>query len=127
MKPNITDNEILLVRACKKNAVNMNLLKKIHARTYAVPLETVSLYDVQFSLMQIITKFDLVRNWEMFILEIKKQMDGRYYFQEPMSFDEAWIKQCRDTIACTAIAKFPGWRRSAFFRNRELVDLHQES
>lgn len=65
---NFDDYTILLIRQCKKNKTSMRSLRRIVGMKCALQLEHVDVSDVVHFLIEIVIEFNLVKNWDEFLL-----------------------------------------------------------
>lgn len=116
--------ETMMIRACKKNRYSPYALRRIYAASRALSLSYTPIEYATNGLMEIITKYNLVRNWNDFIVEIDQHRTAYWYRFLPnpesreMTFSEAFLLQCACLIARTEVAKLPEYRSPAWFRNR---------
>jgi hypothetical protein len=116
--------ETLMIRACKKNKYSPYVLRRIYAASRALSMEYTPIEYATNGLMEIIKKYDLVRDWHEFIIEIDQKRTAYWYrfladYQtRTMPFNEAFLLQCACLIARTEVSKLPEYRAPAWFRNR---------
>lgn len=109
----------LMIRACKSNHLSHRTLRRIFGAKCALPLCCCPLHYAVHGLMEIIKEFDLVDDWEKFMIETERHRNGKFYFTEPKTFTEAMLHQAASVIRMTEVSEFPEYRRPARFRNRE--------
>lgn len=116
--------ETLMIRACKNGKRSPRRLRRIYAASRALPIEYTPIEYATNGMMEIIVKFDLIRNLHDFIVEIDHERSGFWYAgcrdrkKYEMDFKEAFFRRCASTIALTEVSKFPGYRAPAYFRNK---------
>lgn len=119
MKSTISNTDLLLIRACKRNKVNYNILRRIIAREYALRLSYVNHGDVARCLIRIVVNYELIRHWEEFLcvdLNPKKWWKSQADNKKP--YLENLIEQLVSKITCSEVAKFPRYPSPAWFRNK---------
>lgn len=70
-KSKLSNSEILLVRACKKDVVSLNSLRKISAKKFCFPFGSFSNKDISYYMLNFIQEHDLKTN---LVWEIVKEM-----------------------------------------------------
>lgn len=121
-----------MIRQCKQNSPSPKKLRKIFAKKCGLyPHHTPLAYANQ-GLMEIITEFNLVKDFAKFIRDIEDTRSGTLFGVSPrsglkagwmygpeISFEEAFMKTCISVIRLTLVKNLPGYRRPAKFRNHE--------
>lgn len=122
MKPELETWELLMVRACKKNRYSIRTLRRIYAASRALSLEHTPIEYATNGLMEIITKYDLVRDWHDFIVNVDHKCTGFWYGacankeKYAMPFKEAFLLQCVELLRMTAPKNvFPSYRSPTRF------------
>lgn len=114
-----------MIRACKKNRYSPYALRRIYGTSHVLLLCHTPIEYATIGLMEIITKYNLVHDWNRFITEIDEHRTAYWYWfmnvsnpeSHEMPFTEAFLMQGACMIACAEIKKFPEYRSSAWFRN----------
>jgi hypothetical protein len=116
MKDTISDNDLLLIRACKREKPSLRTMKRIVGRRYALHVKHVELQYVCKTLLKICLDYELIRDMEEFILfDINPK---KWWTKEEKSFLDNVFDELVSVICCTEVKKFPRYRSSARFRNK---------
>jgi hypothetical protein len=121
--------ELMMIRACKKNRYSTRTLRRIYGASRALYLEHTPIEYATRGLMDIITKYGLVKDMHDFIVNIDHKRTGFWYAacqnreQYAMSFKEAFLLECASLIAMTPVNKFPNYHPPARFRNRKEAEV----
>lgn len=116
MKDKISNTDLLLIRHCKKNNTSIDILRKIVAKGYALPYSYVTKEDVARCLTRIVIDYDLIRQWEEFLLvDINPK---KWWTKEEKPYIDNLLEQLISKISCTEVKVFPRYPNSAWFRNK---------
>jgi len=116
MKTTISNTELLLIRACKKNNTDVNILRRIVSKGYALPHSYVSKADVARCLTRIVVDFSLIGDWEEFLLvDVNPK---KWWTNREETYMDNLVEQLISKISITEVAQFPRYPRPAWFKNK---------
>lgn len=111
------DFDILLIRQCKRNKPSIRSLRRIVGMRCALNLEYVTKGDVVHFLMQIVLKFNLIRDWQEFLVF---DMNPKKWWRDDVPKDhiDNLLEQLISKVSLTEVKIFPKWRSPARFRKQ---------
>ena len=118
-KSTIEDYQILLIRQCKRNKPNINIMRRIYAKSRALSLSYVTDRYVLHALLEIIEQFGLMKHsLSEFIFDLDPERDA-WFRGKTRTFHEALFSSCISTIALTKPSDaFPRYPLPAYFKNK---------
>jgi hypothetical protein len=115
------DYTILLIRQCKKDKTSMRSLRRIVGMKCALQLEHVAVSDVVHFLIEIVREYNLVRDWDEFlIVDLNPKKDYWYLPEELRPKEKSYMENLVDVliskIMMTQVNIFPYFRSPLRFR-----------
>lgn len=111
----ISNSDLLLIRACKRNDVKLNTLRRIVARKCAIPFQYVNQSDVAHHLLKIVQEYNLIRNWDEFLIE--RLNPKKWWTNEEKPYMDNLINELVILISLTEVKIFPRYPEPLSFKN----------
>ena len=118
MKNDISNTDLLIIRACKRNHTKINMIRRIIARGYALNFEYVKLVDVAYHLSRIVREYDLIKEYEWCKFLTEDLNPKKWWRSEVKDYMDNLIEVLIGKIACTEVKIFPRYPNPAYFRNK---------